>query len=87
MSKQDFTGPAGVLGGLLTEEQWKAICAAFPRDGFRSNVTSTLCGICRSKPETTYLNFIADFGEELVEGYSRKGKRAFDAITHAVDSD
>jgi hypothetical protein len=28
-----------------------------------------LCGIAQARPETTYENFVRDFGERFVEGY------------------
>jgi hypothetical protein len=83
----DFVGPQGIPGGALQESEWRAICDAFPRSGFKTGVVNTLCGFCRSKPETTYDSFVGDFGEEFVEGYSKKGKRSFDVIVNAVESD
>jgi hypothetical protein len=82
----DFTGPAAT-GGALTESEWKQICAEFPRTGFRSKVKDTMCGFCRAKPETTHNSFVGDFGDAFVDGYSRKGKKAFDMILNAPDAD
>jgi len=77
----DFMGAAASPGGSLTQQEWDTIAAEFPREGFRDGVTRIMCHLCRTKPETTYDNFVGDFGEELVEGYSRKGKRAFDFMS------
>ena len=60
----DFVGPPGVPGGALTEDDWKAITKEYPRAGFKEHVIETMCGFCRTKPETTYNNFQGDFGEE-----------------------
>jgi hypothetical protein len=40
----------------------------------------TTVRLCSMKPDTTYNNFQGDFGEEYLEGYSRKGKRFVDLI-------
>lgn len=82
----DFAGPA-LSGGALTNEEWRGIVKEFPRQGFKTGVIQKMCGFCRSKPETTYNNFTGDFGEEFVEGYTRKGHRAFDMITNAFEAD
>lgn len=44
-----------------------------------------MCNLCRTKPQTTYDNFVGDFGEEMVEGYSRKGNRAFDIMINTPE--
>lgn len=83
----DFTGPDGVPGGALSADEWQAIAKEFPRSGFKTGVVQKLCGICKTKPETTYNTFLSDIGENLVEGYSRKGHRPYDIISNAVDAD
>ena len=83
----DFTGPAGVPGGALTDAEWQSIISEFPRNGFKTGVVQKLCGFCRDKPKTTYDTFVGNLGEELVEGYSQKGNRACDIIMNAVDAD
>lgn len=83
----DFLGPAGVPGGALAESEWQEIIKAFPRSGFKTGVVQISCGFCKSKPETTYSNFLSDFGESMVEGYNREGRRAYDMIINAVDAD
>ena len=74
----DFWGPSRVPGGVLTNETWENIAKEYPRSGFKTGVIQKMCGFCKTKPETTYDNFVGDFGEEMVEGYSRKGHRPFD---------
>lgn len=76
----DFVGWQGAYGGVLTKDVWDGIVGAYPRDGFGKSVVEALCGLCRTKPETTYDNFVSDFGEEYVEGYSVVGKRLVDAV-------
>ncbi|KAK4539980.1 hypothetical protein LTR36_009878 [Oleoguttula mirabilis] len=81
----DFVGVAGAPPGALTVEEWDAVVAGYPRAGFRDGLKSVMCHLCRTKPQTTYDNFVGEFGEELVDGYSRKGKRAFDILTAIVE--
>jgi len=76
----DFTGPEKSPGGVLTRHVWDEVLKEFPRLNFKEGVLKTLCGLCRSKPDTTYDNFIADIGEKYVEGYSRVGKRFLDVL-------
>ncbi|KAK5745013.1 hypothetical protein LTR17_001764 [Elasticomyces elasticus] len=80
----DFVGH-DVVPGTMTRQEWDAIVAEYPRQGFREGVKEIMCGLCRSKPETTYDNFVSDFGDQFVEGYSTKGHRAVDVIMATVD--
>ncbi|KAK3066317.1 hypothetical protein LTR53_017385 [Teratosphaeriaceae sp. CCFEE 6253] len=75
----DFRG-VDAVPGTMTQAEWDAIVAEFPRHGFRDGVVEIMCGLCRTKPETTYDNFVADFGDALVEGYSSKGHRPIEMI-------
>lgn len=83
----DFTGPAGVPGGALTDAEWKSINAEFPRTGFKSGVMNKLCGFCRDKPETTYNTFVGELGEAMLDDYSRKGRRMVDVILNLSEAD
>jgi hypothetical protein len=49
----------------------QSILAAFPRLDMKRGFTDSVCRIVRTKPETTYDNFAADFGERFVPGYKR----------------
>lgn len=77
----DFVGPEGIPGRALSWEQYREIVKLFPRDGFREGMREILCGLCRTKPATTWDNFVGEFGERFhVEGYSLEGKRAVDLL-------
>ena len=69
----DFAGPDNLRAGALTWEEYDRVVAAFPRTGMVDGVLKILCGICATKPATTYDNFVASIGEALVPGYSTKG--------------
>jgi HD domain len=49
--------------------EMKAILAAFPRLDMKNRFTDSVCSIVRTRPETTYDNFVRDFGERFVPGY------------------
>lgn len=49
----------------------EAVLEAYPRLEIKGEFTGCLCAIARSKPETTFDNFVAAFGETYVEGYTR----------------
>ncbi|KAL8823793.1 MAG: hypothetical protein Q9191_005544 [Dirinaria sp. TL-2023a] len=76
----DFGGPDVSFEKLLTWEEWEGVVKEYPRLGLKDGVKDILCGLCRSKPETTYDNFVAGYGEKYVEGYSLEGKKQVDAI-------
>ena len=83
----DFTGPAGVPSGALTDQEWHSIVTQFPRDGFKPGVLSKMCGFCRTKPETTYNSFVGEIGEALMDDYSRQGRRMVDLMLNMSDAD
>jgi hypothetical protein len=45
------------------------VVAALPRLKLKSEFTSCLCHMARTRPETTYDNLVRDFGERYVPGY------------------
>jgi len=55
----DLLGPSPIALAL----------AAAPRLDMKRQFTACVCQLARSRPETTYANFIRDFGERLVPGY------------------
>ena len=68
------TGGAGVdFAGLFSERiprgEMASILAAFPRLQMKRQMRESLCAIARARPQTTYENFIRDFGERFVPGY------------------
>jgi hypothetical protein len=81
----DFRPLEASYGGVLTKDVWDAIVKEFPRTEFKEGVTEILCALCRTKPTTTYDNFVGDFGAAYVEGYSLKGKRLVDRIVSVAN--
>lgn len=67
----DFWGPA-FRGLTITVEENQEIVDAFPRLGFKESFLGIMCGLCEFKPETTYDNFVGDYG--VVFGVDGKGK-------------
>jgi hypothetical protein len=60
----------GFQYSLLPAAEMRAIVAEFPRLGMKKKMTGCFCHIARTRPETTYDNFVRDFGERLVPGYA-----------------
>ncbi|KAK5994843.1 hypothetical protein PT974_03229 [Cladobotryum mycophilum] len=71
----DFFGPnlvPGLGSKLITREEYRAVTKLFPRSGFTyEGLKQTMCEICRTKPNTTYDNFVGDFGVRF--GIDREG--------------
>ncbi|KAK5407190.1 hypothetical protein LTR06_007932 [Exophiala xenobiotica] len=60
----DFLGPnVPIPGNPITVDEYKEIVRAFPRLGFSDQVVDILCGFCRDKQDTTFDNFVSDFGK------------------------
>jgi hypothetical protein len=57
---------------LIPPNEMQSIMAAFPRLDMKRRFTDSVCHIVKTKPETTYDNFAADFGERFVPGYRRR---------------
>jgi hypothetical protein len=49
----------------------RSVLAAFPRLEMKRRFADSVCRIVTARPETTYDNFAADFGERFVPGYQR----------------
>jgi hypothetical protein len=79
----DITGPVGDFGGLVSQDQWNEVVKEYPRLNMKDAAREILCNVCKKKPETTYDNFLRDYGEKFVEGYSVVGKRIIDALENA----
>ncbi|MDH7808661.1 hypothetical protein DXT91_11555 [Agrobacterium tumefaciens] len=71
----------GLKYSLIPSSQVRAIIDAFPRLGMKKKMTACFCTIARTQPETTYDNFVRDFGERLVPGYS--GPSSVDLVAAA----
>jgi len=63
----------------------KSILSAFPRLDMKRAFTEAVCRIVTAKPETTYDNFAADFGERFVPGY--KPQSSVDYLMNAPFED
>lgn len=57
---------------MVSVDEYKEIVTAFPREGFKDDLVLIMCGLCKSKPDTTYVNFVGEFGLEL--GLDGKGE-------------
>jgi HD domain len=55
----------------IPPDEMQSILAAFPRLEMKRRFKDSVCRIVASKPETTYDNFAADFGDRFVPGYQR----------------
>jgi hypothetical protein len=64
----------------VTQAEWENILEAFPRSHFKDYFIGTLANLCRLKPQVTYDNFLAGFGENYVPGYNKTGHRIVDLI-------
>ncbi len=60
----------GFQYSLIPAAEMRAILAEFPRLGMKKKMTGCFCHIASTRPETTYDNFVRDFGERLVPGYA-----------------
>jgi hypothetical protein len=55
----------------IPPNEMQSILAAFPRLDMKRRFADSVCRIVKTKPETTYDYFAADFGERFVPGYKR----------------
>jgi hypothetical protein len=60
---------AGFLSERIPKGTMANILAAFPRLQMKRQLKDCLCDIARARPQTTYENFLRDFGERFVAGY------------------
>ncbi|KAK6386876.1 hypothetical protein LTS17_000140 [Exophiala oligosperma] len=68
----DFAGPnIPIPGNPISVAEYKEVVTAFPRLGFGDQVVEIMCGLCRDKSETTFDNFVSDFGKSF--GLDGKG--------------
>jgi hypothetical protein len=71
----------GLGYSLIPRSEVQAIIAEFPRLGMKKRMTACFCHIAQTQPETTYDNFVRDFGERLVPGY--KASSSVDLVAAA----
>ena len=83
--RTDFLGVVGAPMGLLTSQEYDAVVEEVPRLGMKDAFREVMCGLCRSKPGTTYDNMCADWGEKYVEGYTRIGHRTIDRLEPGLE--
>ncbi|KAF1970746.1 hypothetical protein BU23DRAFT_472833 [Bimuria novae-zelandiae CBS 107.79] len=79
----ELFGPAtskNFFGDLITvdEAQWARIVEEFPNRGLKGYFNDVMAHLCLTKPDTTWDNFVSDYGEVLVEGFNRTGHRTVD---------
>ncbi|KAJ5929783.1 hypothetical protein N7454_006733 [Penicillium verhagenii] len=82
----DFIGPNIFPGGAgpLTSNIFNDVVTVFPRENFQDGVRGIMCDLCKAKPQTTYDNFVAEYGEKYVEGYDRTGKKVVDFLESGI---
>lgn len=69
----DFLGPNIPLPGApISVEEYKEVVSLFPRLDFKNELREIFCGMCREKPETTFDNFVSEYGR--LYGLDGKGK-------------
>ncbi|OAF99209.1 uncharacterized protein CC84DRAFT_1104677 [Paraphaeosphaeria sporulosa] len=68
------------FGELITvsQAQWEDIARAYPREDVKEYFNGVMVGLCTMKPDTTWDNFVSDYGEVLIEGFNRTGHRTVD---------
>jgi len=54
---------------LIPSTDMNNILSAFPRLEMKDKFTEACCRLVAAKPETSFDNFLRDFGERLVPGY------------------
>jgi len=59
----------GLQYELIPAQETAKIVEEFPRLDMKRRMTKCFCHIAATKPETSYDNFVRDFGERYVQGY------------------
>ncbi|KAJ5370318.1 uncharacterized protein N7496_006410 [Penicillium cataractarum] len=77
----DFFGPKlpGPDGKpLISPEEYRAVLKVFPRAGFNAEgFKKIMCGLCRTKPATTFDNFVSAIGRKYGLDGNGEGKEEF----------
>jgi hypothetical protein len=71
----------GIQYGLIPPAELEEILREFPRLDMKRRMTRCFCHIAETRPETTYDNFVRDFGERFVAGY--KAPSSADYVANA----
>jgi hypothetical protein len=71
----------GLQYELLPAADIAAIVAAYPRLDMKRRMTNCFCQMVKASPATSYDNFLRDFGERYVPGYSPPS--SVDFVTNA----
>lgn len=71
----------GVKYELIPSADMARILEEFPRAGMKQKMTQCFCHIAKKHPETTYDNFVRDFGERFIAGY--KAPSSVDFVMNA----
>lgn len=67
-------------GALVTKEEYERVLSEVPRLEMKRGMRDAFCHLCRAKPETTYDNYVGDFGEKYIGGYQKRGVRTLDFV-------
>jgi hypothetical protein len=73
----------GLQYDVLAPGEIARIVDAFPRLDMKRRMTRCFCCIAENAPETTYDNFVRDFGERFIFGYRAKVRSADDMVANA----
>jgi hypothetical protein len=71
----------GLQYSRISAVEVRAIVDAFPRLGLKRKMTTCFCHMVEHAPETTYDNFLRDFGQRYVPGYA--GPSSVDFVMNA----
>lgn len=71
----------GIQYSLIPAAELAEILREFPRLDMKRRMTRCFCHIAETHPETTYDNFVRDFGERFVTGY--KAPSSADYVANA----
>jgi hypothetical protein len=71
----------GIQYSLIPAAEMAQIVREYPRLNMKQKMTHCFCEIARKRPETTYDNFVRDFGERFVTGY--KAPSSVDFVKNA----
>ncbi|KAL5316179.1 hypothetical protein ACEPPN_017057 [Leptodophora sp. 'Broadleaf-Isolate-01'] len=70
----DFQGPNSDLSHTLTWDEYYRVKEAFPRLDLGPSVGEIICGFARTKPATTYDNWMMQYGIRYVKNYTEEAK-------------